>query len=286
MKLLRTYVPFLFLAVAIACSSPDDEPEELPAQTLLNVQYGEHVRQRADIYLPAGRSTSTTKVIILIHGGGWVEGDKADMSSYVDLLKEDFPDHAYVNINYRLATTGSPAFPKQIDDIAQVIDFLKQSDYHIANKYAMLGASAGAHLSLLYSYAFDPNHEVKAVCNIVGPVDFTDPAYVSGDYQLILLIITPNLLGNYWYANNPEKFIEVSPVLRADAQSPPTISFYGQLDPLIPPCQHYRLIDRLTAQNVVHESTLYPGVGHGNFTAAQFIDLREKVVAFFNAHFN
>lgn len=283
---MRRCLPILLLGAAFACSPSDDEPKDLPEKNLLNVRYGEHERQRADIYLPAGRRKSSTKVFILIHGGGWVEGDKAGMTPFVDALKEYFPHHAYVNINYRLATTGSPGFPKQINDIAQLIKFLKQSNYLIANEYAMLGVSAGAHLSLLYSYAFDADHEVKAVCNIVGPVDFTDPAYVSGDYQLVALLITPNLLGNYLYASNPEKFIEVSPALQADLQSPPTISFYGEFDPLIPPSQHYRLMDRLTAQNVVNESTLYPGVGHGNFTAEQFVDLREKVVVFFNTYFN
>lgn len=286
MKWLTRSLFALLLAVAFACSPSDDELETSREQTLLNVQYGEHERNRADIYLPAGRSAATTKVFILIHGGGWVEGDKSSMTDFVNLLKQDFPDHAYVNMNYRLATTGSPGFPKQTDDIAQLIAFLKRSNYNISNEYAMVGASAGAHLSLLYSYAFDPNHEVKAVCNVVGPVDFTDPAYVSGNYQLVALLVFPNLVGNYQYATNPEKFIEVSPALRADENSPPTISFYGELDPLIPPSQHTRFMERLTAQGVVHQSTLYPGVGHGDFTVTQYLDLQEKVVVFFNTHFN
>lgn len=286
MRWLKKYIPTLLLATVFACSPSDDTPENLPEQTLLDVQYGAHTQQKMDVYLPAGRTKIATKVFILLHGGGWIEGDKADMTGFVDVLKADFPNHAYVNINYRLATTGSPGFPKQIEDIESVISFLKNSNYNISAEYALIGVSAGAHLSLLYSYAYDDSREVKAVCNIVGPVDFTDPAYVSGDYLLVTLMIAPNFVGNYLYASNPEKFIAASPALQADESSPPTISFYGELDLLIPPSQHYRLTEKLTAKGVVNQSTLYADVGHGNFTDEQYLDLKEKVTVFFNTHFN
>ena len=270
------------LSLVVSCSSDDEKP--LVEEVMLNVSYGGNSQQKADIYLPADRSESTTKVIILIHGGGWAAGDKSDMTGFVDYLKDKFPDCAFVNMNYRLATATSAGFPKQTDDISKLITFLKNSDYNIDNEYAMIGTSAGGHLSLLYSYVFDPDHEVKAVCNIVGPVDFTDPAYVSENYYPGFDDLIHNLIGNYDYEENPEKYIEVSPSLLADNDSPPTLSFYGELDPLVPPSQHYRFMESLTAKGVVHESTLYEGVGHGDFTAEQYGDLANQLVGFFNDH--
>ena len=45
-----------------------------------------------DIYLPANRSVTATKVIIMIHGGGWTGGDKADFNVMIDTtLKNGCP---------------------------------------------------------------------------------------------------------------------------------------------------------------------------------------------------
>ena len=48
------------------------------AKTELNKIYGkdDNAAQVMDIYLPANRSASTTKVILLLHGGAWALGDK------------------------------------------------------------------------------------------------------------------------------------------------------------------------------------------------------------------
>ncbi|MEI9807388.1 MAG: hypothetical protein WDO16_05610 [Bacteroidota bacterium] len=64
-----------------------------------------------DVYLPAGRSKTTTKLIILIHGGAWATGDKSDFNVFVDTLKIRLPDYAICNINYRLANIGGNFFP-------------------------------------------------------------------------------------------------------------------------------------------------------------------------------
>src|SRR5690242_1320535 len=79
-------------------------PVPLSAETKLNIAYGSDPTQNMDIYLPSGRTTASTKVIILVHGGGWNQGDKSDFTAYVDTLKKRLPGYAVFNINYRLAT--------------------------------------------------------------------------------------------------------------------------------------------------------------------------------------
>src|SRR5436190_20202373 len=93
----------LVLTVIVTLASCKKEDAVLAAQNQANVAYGTDAAQKMDIYLPAGRSGSSTKVIILIHGGGWSTGDKADFNSYVDTLKRRLPGYAIFNINYRLA---------------------------------------------------------------------------------------------------------------------------------------------------------------------------------------
>ena len=166
--------------VLVGCNKTEDivENEHLPAKALLNVVYGNDSEQIMDVYLPSGRDENT-KTIVLVHGGGWSGGDKSSFDYYVPVLQAQFPGCAVVNVNYRLATVASPAIPKQVEDLEQMVSFLKASDYHISTDFAFIGASASAHLSMLYAYHYDENHDVKALSSIVGPTDFTDPAYTA-----------------------------------------------------------------------------------------------------------
>ena len=269
----------VFLVVTLwSCSSDDKKSDVLPAQETMNVSYGLDAQQKYDIYLPAGRSSSDTKVLILIHGGGWSAGTKEDMNYAVAIAKLQFPNYAVVNMEYRLATEASPAYPKQTDDIASVIAHVESQNYAVSEQYGFLGASAGAHLAMLYSYKFDADNKVKAVCSIVGPTDFTDPAYIGSALQGTLL--------PYLVANNitPEYLAEVSPITSVNSQSPPTIQFLGNADPLIPTSQGTRLEAQLDASGVANELHIY-NAGHGNFSFTDTQIIYAKLGGFFAAHF-
>ena len=76
---------FLFLALYLGCSKDNSEeqtpvpvPEVVEAYEALNVSYGSDENQVFDIYLPENR-TNNTKILILIHGGSWISGDKLDI---------------------------------------------------------------------------------------------------------------------------------------------------------------------------------------------------------------
>jgi acetyl esterase/lipase len=274
----------LFLGLLFGCSSTDEAVQSTPEITtelnLTNVAYGTDPQQTMDVYLPANRSEQDTKVVIVIHGGSWVGGQKEDMTEFAVGIKQEFPDYAIVNINYRLATTTSPAFPKQIEDMQQVIRYLKDSDYKISDDYALLGGSAGAHIAMLYAYKYDTAHEVKAVADIVGPADFTDPAYVS--HQLYPFAALA-LLGNQTIT--PALLQTVNPIAHITPQSPPTIMFYGGIDPLVPSTQGPRLEAALNAAGVYNQFNFYPNGGHANWDEATFNDVYAKLTAFFEAKF-
>lgn len=274
------FLPFLLLFL-VSCSS-DDQTEvngNLEAQTLLNVAYGNDPQQTMDVYLPENR-TADTKVFVLVHGGFWYAGSKEDFNDAVPLLKQYFPDHAIVNINYRLAVFNSPAYPKQIEDIQKVFQFLENSDYSISDDYAMIGVSAGAHLSMLYAYKYDTQHDVKAVCDIVGPADFTDQNYTTHpEYENAAIA----LLGTT--TPTQEQILEVNPVTHITAQSPPTISFYGGQDYLIPTTQGPRLETVLNNAGVYNEYNLYPDGGHFDWDLATMTDMYSKLIPFLQNHF-
>lgn len=273
---MKKCILILFAATFWSCSSNDRETENLEAKQMLNVSYGSDVQQTYDVYLPAGR-TNTTKVMFLIHGGGWTSGSKEDMNAAVQVVKTLFPQYAIVNMNYRLATQSSPAYPKQTDDITAVMAHV-ESQYGLSKNYGMLGVSAGGHLSMLYAYKLDTQHKVKVVCNIVGPTDFNDPSYAGSELETTLL---PYLAG----ANITEEFLtEVSPITHVSAQSAPTIQFMGNADPLIPTTQGQRLKVALDNANVPNELNIY-NAGHGNFSITDTQDIYAKLSAFLNTHF-
>lgn len=245
----------------------------------LNIAYGSNVNQKFDLYLPANR-TSSTKVVILVHGGGWSTGDKSDMTFLKDLILQDFPNLAVVNINYRLADGNNPPYPMQINDITSVIDYLKDKNtyYNISSNYGFIGISAGAHLSLLWSYAFDTGTNIKMVASIVGPTNFSDPAYINSN--------NPELQGYLdLYGINPttDFLEEISPYHQVTASAPPTILFYAGQDQLVPMSQGTDLNDKLQTLGVTHEFTLYPNAGH-ELGFLEILDAWGKLKLFMQGH--
>ncbi|MCW3119058.1 MAG: alpha/beta hydrolase [Chitinophagaceae bacterium] len=247
------------------------------AQTTSDVSYGTDAKQKIDIYLPAGRGVENTKTVVLIHGGGWVEGDKSDMTFGVDSLKTRLPGYAIININYRLAFNATTnLFPAQENDVKAAIDFYlgKSAEYKVSKDLIVLGASAGAHLALLHSFKNDPEKHVKAVIDFFGPADLTTLWNGGPVQQLILVSVTGKS-----YDQDPAIYEQSSPVNFITAQTPPTIVLQGGTDNLVPPEQATILISKLQEKGVVNQLVFYPSEGHG-WTGSNLIDSFEKIQAF------
>ena len=273
----------LFLALYLGCSKDSSEeettaavPEAVEAYQALNVSYGSDENQVFDIYLPENRTTSA-KILILIHGGSWISGDKSDMSSIKTFISALHPNIGIVNMNYTLAGINNPPVPMQTEDISMVVDYLSmnKSSLIVSDDIGFIGVSAGAHLSLLWSYAHDVNNQVDMVCSIVGPANFTDPAY----YDNVLYQPVFQLFGN------PSiEFLEsASPYHRATTSSPPTLLFYGGMDPLVPTSQGVDMDAQLTTLGVSHEFHFYPEEGHG-WDGENLLDTTSKISTYINTY--
>jgi len=277
----------LFILLNFACSQDNDtllspsptDSATVEAATLLNVSYGSDSDQVYDIYLPQNRTLST-KVMILVHGGGWTAGDKSDMATFIELMQTELPAYAIVNINYRLANDTTPPFPMQLEDITAIINDLKtkNEEYIISEDYGFLGTSAGAHLSMLWSYDYDTQADVNMGARIVGPTNLADEAYLNNADQTIQAYI--DLFGSQLVIPFLESF---SPFHKVTVAAPPTILFYGGQDPLIPNSQGMDLSDKLTTLGVTHSFTFYPEEGHG-WVGPNAADTWMKLKTFIAAH--
>ncbi len=274
------YLVVCLVFTLLSCAT-DDTPsldnEPMVYKALTNVSYGNDAKQVYDIYLPANRTTES-KVLILIHGGGWKEGDKTDMNAFRDFIREQLPNTVVVNMNYRLADENNPPHPMQIDDISSVVNDLKtkRTEYQIGTNLGLMGVSAGGHLSLLWAYEYDTDNQINMVCSMVGPTNLADEAYTNSDNQDLKDLI-------FQFGTDIEVLKNVSPLYKVKTTSPPTLLFYGGQDPLIPNSQGIDLKDKLEELEVVHEFTLYPNGGHG-WVGLDLFDTSVKLKAFIEKH--
>ncbi|QDT12435.1 alpha/beta hydrolase fold domain-containing protein [Planctomycetes bacterium K23_9] len=113
--------------------------------TLANVQYGDHRSHVIDFWRAEGESPRP--LLVYIHGGGWIGGDKKRSDKDV----QPYLDHgiSYAAINYRL--TGEASLPAPVHDAAHAIQFIrsKADQWNIrTDRIALTGGSAGACTSM------------------------------------------------------------------------------------------------------------------------------------------
>lgn len=252
------------------------------AKTLLNVSYGKDSLQQMDVYLPAHRSHNSTNAIILIHGGGWTGGSKADFASYIDTFRKRLPNYAIFNINYRLVN-GSNLFPAQEHDVKAAVDFItsQAATYHFnSNKIVLMGASAGAHLALLQAYKYSTT-QVKAVIDYFGPTDLVT-MYKHPWHPLVPMAL--RMITGTTPVANEKLYIESSPVYYVNSSSAPTLILHGGNDNIVDVSQSKLLSSRLQNAGVDHELAIYPKERHGWWYGASMTNSIDKIQKFLDKH--
>ncbi len=238
----------------------------LQADSANNVAYGSDPQQVLDMWLPANRSSDTTKVMILIHGGGWIGGDKTDLTAAAGntfgFFQFVYPGYAFFNINYRLATATTNQFPAQEDDVNAAVQYIynHRSQYHISDKFVIQGFSAGGHLALLQAYKYTSPVKIEAVGAYYAITDlvalYNNPPSFTTFYALNTAIgASP--------ATDPQIYQQSSPINFVNAQTCPTIIFQGGTDTLVSPQQAFSLDSVLISKNVSQQLVYFPADGHG-----------------------
>jgi acetyl esterase/lipase len=282
---MKQLFPIFFLSLFfVACQKEAAKVAEQPLaeQSINNVSYGNDAAQQMDIFLPGGRTITATKAIVVIHGGGWISGDKADMNQYLPIIKQQLPDYAIFNINYRLGTVLTP-FPAQENDVKAAFAFIlnKAGEYKFnAAKTVLLGASAGGHLALLQAYK-QTSPKVKAVVSLFGPTDMPAlyQSYGAGSLPQQAL----QMLLNGTPATNTALYQSSSPVNFVNAQNPPTLLLHGTADPVVPITQSIALRTMLETNGASVKMVTYNGAGHGDWDDATFANAFAEIVNFMKA---
>jgi len=145
----RSLFSFILLLFAITPTLAMTAP-----LTRTNISYGPDPRQRLDFSHPGGEAAAP--LVIFIHGGGWLRGDKQRLPAEGDRARLLAAGIAVATINYRL--TPDHPLPVPIDDAARAIQFLRHhaSSYGIdSGRIALAGNSAGGCTALYLGCASD-----------------------------------------------------------------------------------------------------------------------------------
>lgn len=141
--------------VPVAAAQPAaPKPPKIPP-TEANVSYGPHERNVLDFY--QAKSAQPTPLVLFIHGGGWVRGDKASPSVLKDCLLAGI---SVASINYRFVQQGMeagvvPPVKAPLMDAARALQFIrsKAAVWNLQkDRIAACGGSAGACSSLWLAF--------------------------------------------------------------------------------------------------------------------------------------
>lgn len=151
----RTVVLLLIVTVSSAA-----EQKAVAAETdalikgdkvLRNLPYGDHERQKLDVYLPP--APKNAPIILMVHGGGWVENDKAHPTVVVNKGRHYLGQGLiYVSMNYRYAPEVTPL--AQAQDVLSGLVFVQRNARKWGgnpDRIILMGHSAGGHLVSLVS---------------------------------------------------------------------------------------------------------------------------------------
>jgi acetyl esterase/lipase len=133
-------------------SAPASNKEAKRSPSIADHPYGAHERQVLDVYFGTGEGKRP--VVINIHGGGWVRGDKTQLPYLAQLQDAGI---TVVSMNYRYSWQAQkagvePPVAWPIEDAIRVVQVVrsKSNDWRIdPERVAATGGSAGACSSLL-----------------------------------------------------------------------------------------------------------------------------------------
>ena len=232
------------IAIVLLASTSVLSAAEATAPTYADVSYGPHARNVLDFWKAEGEGPRP--LLVYIHGGGWVGGDKKqNPAQFRPFLEKGI---SYAAINYRL--TGEAPLPAPVHDAARAIQFLrfKAGEWNINPKrIALTGGSAGACTSmwlLVHDDLADPDandpvlRESTRVCAAAVNAGQTsiDPKVIEGwlgpnvlKHRMINMAVgEPTIEGALAnYDKYRDLYVEFSPYNHVDGSDPPLFMTYG-----------------------------------------------------------
>ena len=292
MKILLLAIVFIVSALSPLIA---EEADGSRVRVLKDVSYlGEGRVEKLDLYLPAGSTEGKRRpAVLIIHGGGWVGGDKA--AGREKNIGKTLAAAGYVcaSVNYVLAEKKKlfaenleQVWPQNLQECMTAVRFLRQH----ADKYGIdserigaIGGSAGGHLVAMLAAVgdddgLDPDGlYAEQSCRIQAVV----PMYGAHD---LLQLARSRKLFDHLSTEHKELCRVGSPVTYVSKDDPPALILHGTKDNLVPVQQSEKLYEVLQKAGVKSEIHIIEGAPHSFHLQPKQRDLRPLVIGFFDQH--
>lgn len=289
-------IALVFSALASACGGGDSTS----ATTATDVAYASvSAAQKLDIYRPSG--DGPFPAVLLIHGGGFMFGDKADEAANAQALVAR--GYVAVSVNYRLSREAR--FPSQVHDVKAAVRFLRANaaTYKIdPERIGSWGASAGGHLSAMLGTSAGvaalegadlgnaaQSSRVKASVDWFGPINFATMDAQAAALGFTIQTNSPTSPESQYLgqavADAPALVKQANPSTYISADDAAFFIQHGSADKNIPYTQSAQFHQALTQVkgSAAAQYELIPGAGHGTAEFSTSANLA-KVLAFFDAN--
>ncbi|SDE76751.1 triacylglycerol lipase [Massilia sp. PDC64] len=212
-----------------------------------DIAYGAGERHRLDVYPPVG-AAGPAPVVVFLHGGGFIRGDKADRAA----VGHYFSRHGVLAVlpNYRLGPRHR--WPAGAEDVGAVLAWARANvaahggdPDHIV----LAGESAGAaHVAAATLVSrFHPPEGLR----IAGA--FLASGVYNAELELLaraqLGIATPDPRNEAYFGTDFARYRAMSTVALIDAAPFPLAITYAELDPIQMQAQAGELFARLVTQH-------------------------------------
>jgi acetyl esterase/lipase len=284
-----------FWLVGINRSYAADRPADPAGITVVHdIQYreGPSRQWRLDLAARNDPSAKPRPAVMVIHGGGWLEGDKSSFASREHAVPGNIVDLAAlgfvaVTVNYRLS--GEAPFPAALEDCKCAVRWLRAhaKEYNIdPTRIGAYGNSAGGHLAMLLGMAGkeeagrkgdgpyqNESSLVQAVVSDSGPIDLMYQ-YEQGRLRQVI----DQFMGGPPEGKRIADYQKASPLHRVAPNAPPLLLIYGGADDQVPVETADRLVvalDRLGHKDVSYHRLAQ--VGHCPYSLVRIAFLRPVV---------
>lgn len=225
--------------------------------------YGEHPRQRLDVYLPA-TAVRDAPVVVFFYGGSWTSGERAAYR----FVGESFAARGIVTVipDYRLHP--EVRYPAFLEDGADALRWVREKVAALGgdpDRIVLAGHSAGAYNAAMLAYAPGwlaraglPRDALRGFVGLAGPYDFLPLTGAT----------TRAVFG--WPDTSPD----TQPITHLQAGAAPALLLVAEGDRLVSPGNSERLAARLQALGTPATVLRYDRLSHVTLVGALAEPLR------------